>query len=176
MKSARFAAVVERSGKPDVHLLLVAPEKDAPLQQAIKANRVMTLHQTGKADFGVVGFEKGVAGQILVFPKSLKSFAGLRIVGVKYDLLQDAPEPKSKSDSPKKEPKAKARKQAPFKAPKVEPPPEKVVAFQRPEPEKNADEENQRVLDLEGGIHQALELLEGGRQVAAFNVLKRLVD
>ena len=45
MKTARFAAVVEVAGNPHTHLLLVLPEKDKVLQAAIKAHRVMTVHQ-----------------------------------------------------------------------------------------------------------------------------------
>jgi len=73
MKTARFAAVVEAAGKPDTHLLLVSPEKDKALQAAIKAHRVMTVHQElvgNKADHGTVGFVPGRARQFLIFPKS----------------------------------------------------------------------------------------------------------
>ena len=91
MKTARFAAVVEVAGTPDTHLLLVSPEKDKALQAAIRTHRVMTVHQElvgNKADHGTVDFEPGRARQFLIFPKSISKFKGIRVVGIKYDLLE----------------------------------------------------------------------------------------
>jgi hypothetical protein len=59
VKTARFAEIVKAAGKPDVHLLLTDLALDPVLQKAIKAGRVMTVHQTvtgQKPDFGTVGF------------------------------------------------------------------------------------------------------------------------
>jgi len=170
----RFATVVNKSGKPDVHLVLVPPQNDASLQKAIKSHRVMMLHQSGPSDFGTVGFENGVAGQILVFPRSLKPFEGTRIVGIRYELLADAPAPHVKPAATAIKPTAKARRKQPTPIPDS-PPTEKVVAFRRPPPLSDDHEENQRVMELEAGIGHAMEMLEAGREVAAFNVLKRLV-
>ncbi len=89
--TVRFSKLVESAGKPSVHLLWVDPAKDSVLQKAIHANRVLTVRQRPadtKADYGTVGFEKGVSGQILIFPKSIKHFADKRVIGVKYDLLE----------------------------------------------------------------------------------------
>jgi hypothetical protein len=61
----------------------------------------MTIHQTlrgGKKDFGTVGYEPGRATQLLAFPKSLRPFAGKRIIAIRYDLLLD--EEKSGSSVP----------------------------------------------------------------------------
>jgi hypothetical protein len=91
MGTVRFSKVVEAAGKPIVHLLWVDPAKDATLQKAIKAARVMTVYQQPAptmADFGAVGFDKNVSGQILIFPKSLKQFSDQRVIGVKYDLIE----------------------------------------------------------------------------------------
>lgn len=77
MGTVRFSKIVETAGKPIVHLLWMDPTKDPALQKAIHANRVMTVHQgliNAKADYGTIGFEEGVSGQILIFPKSLKRF------------------------------------------------------------------------------------------------------
>ncbi|MGA8656310.1 MAG: hypothetical protein WB586_09185 [Chthoniobacterales bacterium] len=63
----------------------------------MNANRVMTVHQDPvdkRTDFGVVGFQKGIPGQILIFPRSLERFAGKRVVGVKYDLLESPAVPR----------------------------------------------------------------------------------
>lgn len=95
MSTVRFSKVLEACGKPDIHLLLIDPAKDKPLQAAIKTDRVMTLYQqSGGTDHGVVGFEQGRSRQFLVFPKPLKPFLGQRIVGIKYELLEDTPAPK----------------------------------------------------------------------------------
>jgi hypothetical protein len=92
-RTVRFTQVVKRSGEPQVHTLWVAPEKDPELQRAEKANRVMTIHAShrgGKSDVGAVGFDPNAdhGGQFLIFPKSLKPFAGARVVGIKFDLVE----------------------------------------------------------------------------------------
>jgi hypothetical protein len=79
--TVRFSKIVETVGKPSVHVLWIDPDKDDILQKAIKANRVMTIHQRPdgtKTDYGTIGFEKNVPGQVLIFPKSLRSFADKR--------------------------------------------------------------------------------------------------
>ena len=68
MSTVRFSKVIEASGKPDFHLLLIDPAKDKTLQSAIKSDRVMTLYQQSSgSDHGVVGFEQGRSRQFLVF-------------------------------------------------------------------------------------------------------------
>src|SRR5260221_70493 len=94
MKTVRFSEVVNSSGKPDTHLLLIAPAKDKTLQAAIKSNRVMTLYQgsgSTTSDYGTIGFVEGPSRQFLVFPQTLKSFADKRVIGIKYDLLESLP-------------------------------------------------------------------------------------
>lgn len=91
-KTVRFTQVVERSGEPQVHTLWLPPNKDPELQRAQKANRVMTIEPGsagGKTDVGTIGFETGSGkpAQFLIFPKSLKSFEGARVVGIKFDLV-----------------------------------------------------------------------------------------
>ena len=57
-KTTRFTAIVEAAGRPDVHVLLTAPENDKVLQSAIKQDRVMTIEQgriRGKMDRGSIG-------------------------------------------------------------------------------------------------------------------------
>lgn len=91
MKTVRFTRVVKRSGRPHVHTLWVAPDEDPELRRARAAHRVMTVRKsdTGKSDAGIVGFEpaRDGSGQFLVFPKSLQPFAGSRVVGLKFDLV-----------------------------------------------------------------------------------------
>ena len=91
IKTARFSAIVDAAGQPDVHVLLTAPENDKVLQSAIKQNRVMTVEQgrnRGKVDRGSIGFSPGQSRQFLIFPKSLARFAGSSVVAIKYDLLK----------------------------------------------------------------------------------------
>lgn len=97
--TARFRQMVERCGRPDVHLSLVAPAKDRVLRGLADQNRVMTVWQAhrGGTDHGVVGLfpEDGV--QFLVFEKSLRAFANKRIVGIDYGLLD---QPRGKEAMP----------------------------------------------------------------------------
>ena len=188
METVRFSKIVEAAGKPVIHILWIDPEKDPILKKAINAKRVMTVHQgltKAKADYGTVGFQKGIAGQILIFPKSLKRFADTRVTGVKYDLLDSATAPKGQQ----------ARKIVPAKrVAKGKPQETKTQAT----PERSAVEENTAAtvvkfpnpaeddanvptaaMDGEEMIKQvrlAMKALEEGKQVAAFNLLKRIVD
>lgn len=96
MKTVRFQRLVEVAGGPEPHLVLVDPAKDRTLQSAVKANRVVTVHQpsTGsKTDHGMVGFDPGPFRQFLVFPRGVGRFKGRQIVGIKYDLLADGGPP-----------------------------------------------------------------------------------
>ena len=168
----RFSSVVEKAGKPDIHLMLMDPTKDRILQKAIKTHRVMTVRQAtsgNAADYGIVGFEKGVTGQVLVFPKPIKSFQGVRIVGVKYDLLEDAPVPNRPTKTAKPAPKSTIPRAEPEPRPVA---PEKVVDF----PQPDLEEEDDDVTDLKDGIRRSMRMLEQGKQVAAFNVLKGLLE
>ena len=77
MGAVRFSKIVETVGQPSVHVLWIDPQKDTILQKAIKANRVMTIHRRSagaKADYGTIGFEKGVGDQILIFPNLTLQF------------------------------------------------------------------------------------------------------
>jgi len=90
IQTARFSAVLAKCGQPAVHLTLVAPQKDPALRKLEGETRVMTIHRAHRgagADYGVVGIEPDPGIQLLVFPRSLRRFAGKRIVGINYDLL-----------------------------------------------------------------------------------------
>ncbi len=135
MSTVRFSKVIEACGKPDFHLLLIDPAKDKTLQAAIKSDRVMTVYQqSGETDHGTVGFEQGRSRQFLVFPKPLKAFQGQRIVGIKYELLEDASTPKP--EPAKKEPAKPAAEQ----------PQEPASAKEGSEPSKRADPQTPTVL------------------------------
>ena len=186
MGTVRFSKVVEIAGKPIVHLLWMDPAKDLVLQKAMHANRVMTVHQEqikAKADYGTIGFQKGVSGQILIFPKSLKPFADKQVIGVKYNLLEWPAVPKSQQARkviPAKH-SAKAKSQDtkisanPEQAAPAENATAKVVNFPNPE-DDHKDAPTTDVEELKNQVRLAMKALEEGKQVAAFNLLKRIVD
>jgi hypothetical protein len=89
VKTARFAEVVEKSGKPEVYTLWQKPAADRHFQSLNKNNRVMTVQKSeGGRDFGLIGFKERKGASYLVFPKSLKRFAEKRIVGINWDLVR----------------------------------------------------------------------------------------
>ena len=223
---------------------MMDPAKDRTFQAAVKAERVMTVFQETvgtKADRGEIGFQPGPRRQFLLFPKSLKPFAGFSVVGIKYDLIKAPefkggggakayhapkrakpkpkaermpkaepepelkarsepgllPEPKSKTKAakPKPEPTAKAVK--PKAERKTEPRREltlmtkggyankarssrkrsakhNVVAFE-PKAKEEA-EESEEIAELKKQVRHAMAVLEEGKAVAAFNLLKRIVE
>jgi outer membrane biosynthesis protein TonB len=198
-------------------LLLVDPAKDKTLQAAIRADRVMTLYQqSGGTDHAVVGFEQGRSRQFLVFPKPLKPFLGQRIVGIKYELLEETPSPEKetakkeaarKLDEPPSKPASTGKdreppKQAEVQMPTVVPKPsapkpeetaldaekkpdqesgkagseDKVVKFQKTEPERQPAPESEEIREIKRQVREAMEALEQGKQVVAFNLLKRILD
>ena len=90
VKTARFADVVKECGAPRVITLWQDPKNDKSFQQAVRDQRVMSVHQTtvgARKDFAEVVFLQGPNLSYLIFPKPLKRFAGQRIVGINYDLL-----------------------------------------------------------------------------------------
>ena len=215
MSTVRFSKVVEACGKPDIHLLLIDPAKDKSLQAAIQSDRVMTIYQQpGETDHGIVGFEEGRSRQFLVFPKSLKPFNGQRIVGIKYELLEDAPvlekepakkepvkkaagqrnesAPAKKTSEPSKQAdrlipavvaKAAAAKQKDptTKEPEDQEsskaaPEDKVVKFEKPEPLEPPAAERDEVKELKRRVREAMDALEEGKQVVAFNLLKSVLE
>lgn len=217
MSTVRFSKVVEACGKPDIHLLLIDPARDKTLQAAIKSDRVMTLYQqSGGTDHGVVGFEQGRSRQFLVFPKPLKPFLGQRIVGIKYELLGEAPPPEketvseetgkqpnekpseppsttknreptkradqhkpavvSKTGSAKREEPAPAKDEEVDKESRIEASVDKVVNFQTAEPEKKSAAVGEEIKELKRQVREAMDALEQGKQIVAFNLLKRILD
>ena len=227
MSTVRFSKVLEACGKPDIHLLLIDPAKDKTLQAAIKSDRVMTLYQqSGGTDHGVVGFEQGRSRQFLVFPKPLKPFVGQRIVGVKYELLEDTPAPKketakneaakpdeqpgkpaptlmeralfamikeagsasakqsdhrpptlvSKAGSIKPKKTAPVREEKPDQESGETVSEDNVIKFQKTEPDKSRAAEADEIKKLKNQVREAMDALEQGKQVVAFNLLKRILD
>jgi hypothetical protein len=180
MNTVRFSKVVEKCGKPEVYLLMT--ETDPDFQKALHADKIMSLsddsHGAG-TEYGIVGYDKKRKGQLLLFPKTLKAFEEMKIVGIKYDLFaeEEADEPAPKKKAAKESQKAKphtAKKRAsrPSKKP-PKAPPAKVIHFPKPEPD--AEEEDDSVAAIKGYARQALRALEKNNSVAAYNLLKRIV-
>ena len=89
VKTARFAQVVEKAGKPEVYTLWQKPSQDRHLQSPIKNNRVMTIQRSESgSEFGLVGFKERKGAIYLVFPKSLKRFENHRVIGINWDLVK----------------------------------------------------------------------------------------
>jgi len=162
------------------------PAKDAELQKAITANRVLTVRQRPggtQADYGIIGFEKGTSGQILLFPKSLKQFINQRVIGVKYDLLewpevaksQQAPKPKKPKQPPKRQPQDSETPVLPTKTAREESAVPQLLKFPEPIVEESGGS-NLEIEEIKGQVRQAMEALEEGKQVAAFNLLKRIIE
>lgn len=174
VKTVRFTKVVEKCGKPQIHLLLSQPEKDRTLQTAVKSNRVMTVTQQSvgtKKDRGEIGFEAKTGRQFLIFPKNLRAFAGKTVVGINYDLLSvpTLPEDQRAASQPTKKAVSKPVRKPKDKKSRLL---SKVVAFQPP----TEDEEDTEVTELKKQVRHAMDVLEKRKPVAAFNLLKRIVE
>jgi hypothetical protein len=89
-KTARFSRVIDKSGKPQVYTLWQKPSSDRHFHAQLKNNRVMTILKTESGtDFGIAGFKEEKGATYLVFPKSLKAFADMRVVGIDWALIRD---------------------------------------------------------------------------------------
>jgi hypothetical protein len=87
-KTIRFSQIVEKCGKPSVHILWQKPGADRHFQMQLKNNRVMTVQKTESGtDFGIVGFKERKGARYLVFPKSLKQFMDKRVIGFDWTLV-----------------------------------------------------------------------------------------
>jgi hypothetical protein len=176
-KTARFTAIVEAAGRPDVHVLLTAPENDKVLQAAIEQHRVMTIEQartSGKADRGSIGFEPGQSRQFLIFPRSLARFAGSTVVAVKYDLLKQG-DSRVPSRAFVKTPAAKNKVRSKEKRETPAPSTAKIIPFMNSEP-PTVKEPIEPLQDVRKELQKAIDFLAQGRQSAALNLLKRIVS
>ena len=112
-RKLRFGDLVRHSGRPEVRTLWTKPEKDRPLAQAIKQNRVLTVIQgmRGRKDRGQIGFETDPRASYFIFPRPLRFKEG-SVIGINYDLIEQPegeaylpPKPKEiKSASPPRKP------------------------------------------------------------------------
>lgn len=89
VKTARFAVVVEKSGQPEAYTLWQKPTADRHFQSLLKNNRVITVQQSKSGtEFGCVGFQARKGARYLAFPKSVKRFENMRIIGINWDLVR----------------------------------------------------------------------------------------
>jgi hypothetical protein len=125
-KEIRFAELVKKSGKPEIVTLWTKPKDNPSLMKAVRENRVLTVFQKPigpHKDFGVIGFLQEQFALYLVFPKRLPASADVRVIGIKYDLLEEKvkKEPALKTTiTPKAE---KKQKVVPAVVPKEKPVP-----------------------------------------------------
>ena len=84
--------MIQKSGRPKQHLAWSDPAQDRELKKAAQQHRLLTIHQQvrgAKKDHGAVGLESGRNLQYFLFPRSLKSFAGVRVIGIDYGLVDE---------------------------------------------------------------------------------------
>ena len=89
----RFGDLVRESGRPRVVTLWTDPKKDRPFSKAIRENRVLTVHTdpaSGRKDYGEIGFCREPGALYLVFPERLPKEPKARIVGINYQLAEEA--------------------------------------------------------------------------------------
>jgi hypothetical protein len=173
MKTARFADVVDASGRPDLHILLTRPEDDRALQAAIRSHRVMTVHQDRfgeRADRGTVGFDPGPSRQFLIFPHSLSQFAGRFILAINYDLLKGVDAHASPQHPTKNRPGKLTILGRPAKPPTTT----KIVPFREPAPLERHDRMGKTAADSSQQLDEAIGLLKQGKQASALRLLRKL--
>ncbi|HXT11602.1 MAG TPA: hypothetical protein VN873_08560 [Candidatus Angelobacter sp.] len=92
MGTLRFRELVKKAGTPEIKSLWTDPKRDRDFMRATKEHRVLTLVQepgSKKKDFGEIGFHQHAHASYLVFPKRLPGDDGNKVVGIKYDLVEE---------------------------------------------------------------------------------------
>jgi hypothetical protein len=165
-KTIRFAEVVARFGKPSPYLAWIRPEKDPVFMNAVKARRVLTVHQElhgGRKDFGLPGFHPEKRAQYLLFPKGLARLEGRRVIAIDYGLVDQAATSSARNAPATRRPS----RQPPVPRAKPAAPPAPSVPK---EPVKPADPD----ADLAAELRRILGDLEMGRGRAARTRLRAL--
>ena len=89
VKTVRFAEVVKKAGTPESYTLWLKPRADKQLQSLKKNQRIMTIQQSDSGtDFGIADFCERKGARYLAFPKSLKAFKDMRVVGINWELVK----------------------------------------------------------------------------------------
>jgi hypothetical protein len=111
-KKIRFGELVRHSGRPQVVTLWTEPSQDRRLARAIKENRVLTVIQEhGTRDYGLAGLQEHPHAIYVIFPRPLPQLQDSRVIGINYQLLEEAevadsvraeePRPKARPAKPK---------------------------------------------------------------------------
>lgn len=113
-KTIRFAQLLKYSGLPQQVTLWADPKHDREFMRAVREKRVVTLVQQNvgtKKDYGLVGFNPQPLTVFLVFPEQIPFPAESKVVGVKYELLDEATSatPRKKSASQTTRPRNRIR-------------------------------------------------------------------
>ena len=91
-KTVRFAELLKYAGTPRQITLWADPKHDREFTRAVREKRIVTLvqHNVGtKKDYGLIGFKPQPLTVFLLFPKPIPFPAGSKVVGVKYELLEE---------------------------------------------------------------------------------------
>jgi hypothetical protein len=88
-KTIRFSQIVEECGQPNIYTLWEKPAADRRFQAQLKNNRVMTVQESERDRFGIIGFKERKGARYLVFPKSLKQFADKRVIGIDWARVRE---------------------------------------------------------------------------------------
>jgi hypothetical protein len=138
-RTVRFSDLVKHFGPAHLVTLWSDPNADKTFMRAVEENRVVTiaLQNVGtRKDFGLVGFDPKPSATYVVFAKPLSAAKGTRVVGLKYDLIEELPvkDPVSRSQlQPKAQPRARERKKGERGGTDSD---HKIVAFPEPTPPK----------------------------------------
>jgi hypothetical protein len=94
-RTVRFGQLVKAAGKPHPATLWAGdPEKDPDFRKAMEENRIVSIHLVNvgtKKEAGEIGFLKGRDLNYLIFPKALAFAEGTKVIGIKFEMLEDAP-------------------------------------------------------------------------------------
>lgn len=92
MAQIRFTELIKASGKPEAVSLWTDPRRNTQFMRAVKQNRVLTVIQepgSKRKDFAEIGFRRVRHAAYLVFPKRLPAEPKARVIGIKYDLVDE---------------------------------------------------------------------------------------
>jgi hypothetical protein len=97
--------------------------------------------------------------------------------GIKYDLLASSEIPKKERARAPRPPKKRKRRPTRTAREEITQPKHNVVAFKPPQDEREDDDnEDDEIAKLKKQVRHAIAVLHDGKAVAAFNLLKRIVE
>jgi len=107
-KQVRFMQLIKSFGRPYPATLWAGnPDKDPEFKKAISENRILTVHTVNvgtKKDAAEIGFVKEGNPTYLIFPKPISMVQGTKVIGLKFDQLENPPvkDPVKISEAPPK--------------------------------------------------------------------------